>query len=153
MQGVIEKVSNNFNEYQKRMKLPGIDIKLHPIVKLTHLDTGAPNFGKKGETTSALSVSGDAPPEPTPTPSGSVVVNGSTQTPEQPNLMDLVIPDVETCKKVKVYLDEDLALKQFCMKQVKEPSPTKGKELSEYYKCLFYQSVVETSCASELTGT
>ena len=63
MQGVIEKVSNNFNEYQKRMKLPSIDIKLHPIVKLTHLDTGAPDFVKKGETTSALSVSGDAPPE------------------------------------------------------------------------------------------
>ena len=137
MQGVIKKVSNNFNEYQKRMKLPGIDIKLHPIVKLTYLDTGVPDFVKKGETTSALSVGSDAPPEPTPTPSGPVVVNGSTQTPEQPNLMDSVIQDVETCKKVKVYLDEDLALKQFHMKQVKEPSPTKGKELSEYHKYLF----------------
>ena len=153
IQGVIKKVSNNFNEYQKRMKLPGVDIKLHPIVKLTHLDTGVPDFVKKGETTSALSVSGDAPPEPTPTPSGPVVVNGSTQTGEQPNLTDLVIPDVETRKKVKVYLDEDLALEQFHMKQVKEPSPTKGKKLSEYHKYFFYQSVVETSCAGKLTGT
>ena len=29
MKGVIEKVLKNFREYQKKVKLPGIDLKLH----------------------------------------------------------------------------------------------------------------------------
>ena len=34
MKGVIEKVSKNFRDFQKKVKLPGIDLKLHPVVTL-----------------------------------------------------------------------------------------------------------------------
>ena len=42
MKGVIEKVSKNFRDYQKKVKLPGIDLKLQPVVTLPHVKADNP---------------------------------------------------------------------------------------------------------------
>ena len=42
MKGVIEKVSKNFRDFQKKVKLPGIDLKLHPVVTIPHVKADNP---------------------------------------------------------------------------------------------------------------
>ena len=41
--------SKNFSEYQKKVKLPGIDLKLHPVVTLPHIKADTPDKPCKPE--------------------------------------------------------------------------------------------------------
>ena len=82
--GVVETVSKRFREYKKTLK-PGLDLKLHPVVHLTHLDT-PPN-----------------PEEIQATPTVRVV----------PVLTTSVNDDGKDEKKrLKVYVDEELQLEK-----------------------------------------
>ena len=69
-----------------------------------------------------------------------VLSENSTQMVERIRLTDSVNQDTGIPKrKVKVYLDEDLLLEQFLIQKARNPSPTKGKELSKYFRHLFLQ--------------
>ena len=125
IQGVIEKVSKNFNAYQRKIKRPGVEIKLHPIVTLAPLEREPK---KKIVTNSSVTS------EPTPTTHRAQ----ETQTDYTCNMMDSVVPDESKAKNVKVYVDENLVLEQFLIKSARTPAPTKGKELSEYSIYLFF---------------
>ena len=127
MKGVIEKVSKNFKDYQKKVKLPGIDLKLHPVVTLPHVKADNPAKPCKPEKEAAVVTTSLVP---------SVVHSeNSTQTMERIRLTGSVNQDTGIPKrKVKVYLDEDLLLEQFLIQKVRNPSPTKGKELSKYFR-------------------
>ena len=100
--GVVETVSKRFREYKKTLK-PGLDLKLHPIVRLTHLDT-PPN-----------------PEEIQATPTVRVV----------PVLTTSVNDDGKDEKKrLKVYVDEELRLEKVLIDMGKKPMPTK---LSKFF--------------------
>ena len=132
MKGVIEKVLKNFRDYQKKVKLPGIDLKLHPVVKLPHVKADNPAKPREPEKEAAVVTTSLMP---------SVVHSeNSTQMVERIRLTDSVYQDTGIPKrKVKVYLDEDLLLEQFLIKKVRNPSPKKGKELSKYFRNLFLE--------------
>ena len=103
--GVVETVSKRFREYKKTLK-PGLDLKLQPIVNLTHLDI-PPN-----------------PEEIEATPTVRVV----------PVLTTSVNDDGKDEKKrLKVYVDEELQLENVLIDMGKKPMPTKGKELSKFF--------------------
>ena len=139
MKGVVEKVSKNFRDYQKKVKLPGIDLKLHPVVTLPHVKADNPAKPHKPEKEVAVVTTSLVP---------SVVHSeNSTQMVEMIRLTDSVNQDTGVPKrKVKVYLDEDLLLEQFLIQKVRNPSPTKGKELSKYFRHLFLQRLHHLNC-------
>ena len=132
MKGVIEKVSKNFRDYLKKVKLPGIDLKLHPVVTLPHVKADNPAKPHEPKKEAAVVTTSLLP---------SVVHSeNSTQMVERIRLTDSVNQDTGVPKrKVKVYLDEDLLLEQFLIQKVRNPSPSKGKELSKYFRHLFLQ--------------
>ena len=139
MKGVIEKVSKNFKDYQKKVKLPGIDLKLHPVVTLPHVK--ADNSAKPCEPEKEAAV------VTTSLVPSVVHSENSTQMVERIRLTDSVNQDTGILKrKVKVYLDEDLLLEQFLIQKARNPSPTKGKELSKYFRHLFLQRLHHLNC-------
>ena len=132
MKGVVEKVLKNFRDYQKKVKLPGIDLKLHPVATLPHVKADNPAKPREAKKEAAVVTTSLVP---------SVVHSeNSTQMVERIKLTDSVNQDTGIPKrKVKVYLDEDLLLEQFLIQKARNPSPTKGKELSKYFRHLFLQ--------------
>ena len=132
MKGVVEKVSKNFSEYQKKVKLQGIDLKLHPVVTLPHIKADTPDKPCEPEKEAVVTTS--------LVPFHS---ENSTQTVERLRLTDSVNQDTgEPKKKVKIYLDEELLLEQFLIQKARKPSPSKGKELSKYFKHLFFSDYI-----------
>ena len=139
MKGFIEKVLKNFRDFQKKVKLPGIDLKLHPVVTIPHVKADNPAKPRKPEKEAAVVTTSLVP---------SVVHSeNSTQMVERIRLTDSVNQDSGVPKRnVKVYLDEDLLLEQFLIQKVRNPSPTKGKELSKYFRHLFIQQLHHLNC-------
>ena len=145
IKGVIEKVAQNFSDYQKSMKLPGVNLRLHPIVKLTHLDQPQP--GDQPQPVDKPEKQLVITPQPIPP---AVCETQSTQTDVRPTLVDLVNPGVDSDKRVKVYLDKDLVVEQFLINYARAISPSKGKELSEYLNyLLFLLFAAETNCEGQ----
>ena len=139
------------------MKVPGVDLKLHPIVTLTPVETNTsgktPEPDKKEEHAEPDKkeehaesdkkeehaepdkkeehVELDKKEEHVPVPAVAVTDNTSKTMPI-PTLTESVTAEAE--KKVKVYLNEDLMMEHYLIQNGKQTSPVKGKELCKYFK-------------------
>ena len=109
MASVVDSISKGFSEYEKTVP-KHFNFKIHPIVRMEQIDSVQMDGGDQ----SAKKRKVDNPEH------DAGIMRSVSAEPDQKE------------RKLKIYIDDDLALERLMIEEFKKPAPTKGKELSEY---------------------
>ena len=109
MASVVDSISKGFSEYEKTVP-KHLNFKIHPVVRMEQMDSVQVDGGDQ----SAKKRKVDNPEH-----EAGVMRSVSAESDQKE-------------RKLKIYIDDDLALERLMIEEFKKPAPTKGKELSEY---------------------